>query len=115
MVTEKKRRTSSSEQMAERVVTALQQSSSKEYAALFPSLSDFKEIMKESSEIYGSNLNEAQREFSNNYESKLIPAVKNSFEELIKEGKEKGIDWSSVRYVGLNWRASHNNTSALYP
>lgn len=101
MVTEKKKSTSSSEQMAERVVAALQQSSSKDYAALFPSLSDFKQIMKESSEIYGANLNEAQREFSSDYESKLIPAVKHSFDALLKEGREKGIDWSSVRYVGI--------------
>ena len=101
MVTEKKKSTSSSEQMAERVVAALQQSSSKDYAALFPSLSDFKEIMKENSEIYGSNLTEAQREFSRNYESKLIPAVEHSFDALLKEGREKGIDWSSVRYVGI--------------
>lgn len=101
MVTEKKKIAGSSEQMAERVVAALRQSSSKEYASLFPSLSDFKEIMKKSAAIYGSNLAEAQREFSNNYESKLIPAVKHSFEAIVLEGKQKGIDWSAVRYVGI--------------
>ena len=51
MVIEKKKRTSSSEQMAERVVAALRQSSANEYAELFPSLSEFKEIMKESAEL----------------------------------------------------------------
>jgi len=101
MVTEKKRRISSSEQMAERVVAALQQANSKEYMALFPTLSDFKEIMKANAGIYGSNLNEAQREFSNSYETKLLPAVKNSFAALVLEGREKGIDWSKVRYVGI--------------
>ena len=101
MITEKIKSTTSSEQMAERVVSALQQSSPEAYAALFPSLSDFKEIMKESAGIYGANLTEAQREFSNNYESNLIPAVKHSFEVLVQEGRKKGIDWSTVRYVGI--------------
>lgn len=101
MVTEKKERISSSEQMAERVVASLQQSSAKEYAALFPSLSEFKEVMEESSEIYGTYLNEAQREFASRYENKLLPAVKHSFDALVTEGKARGIDWSTVRYIGI--------------
>lgn len=101
MVTEKKKGISTSEQMAERVVSALRQSSAKEFVTLFPSLSDFTEIMKESSGVYGSYLEEAQREFSGNYERNLIPAVKHSFETLIKEGEDRGIEWSSVRYVGI--------------
>ncbi|MBA4055499.1 MAG: hypothetical protein C0490_12360 [Marivirga sp.] len=101
MELEKKKRISSSEQMAERVVAALKESSADEYAELFPSLSEFKDMMKESSGIYGSHLNEAQLEFASNYENKLIPPVKRSFDELIWDGKNKGIDWSSARYVGI--------------
>jgi len=101
MVIEKKKRITSSEQMAERIVTALQHSSAKEYAAMFPSLSDFKEMMKESSEIYGKYLAEAQREFSIKYETQLVPTVEHSFEELIDEGRAKGIDWSTIRFVGV--------------
>lgn len=100
MVIEKKK-ISSSDQLAEHVVAALKESSANEYVELFPSLSEFNDMMKESSEVYGSYLNEAQLEFAASYESKLIPAVKRSFDELIWDGKNKGIDWSSARYVGI--------------
>ena len=101
MVIEKKKRITSSEQMAERIVAALQHSSAKEYAAMFPSLSDFKELMTESSEIYGAYLPEAQREFAIKYETQLVPTVEHAFEVLIDEGRAKGIDWSAIRYVGI--------------
>lgn len=101
MVAEKKKGISTSEQMAERLVAALRQSSSKEFVSLFPTLSDFTAIMQESSEAYGSYLDDAKREFSSNYELYLIPEVKHSFETLIAEGEKRGIDWRSVRYVGI--------------
>ncbi|HMG90946.1 MAG TPA: hypothetical protein VK589_12860 [Chryseolinea sp.] len=100
MVTEKKKRATTSEQMAERIVSALQHASAKEYASMFPSLEDFNDMMKESSEIYGTYLADAQREFANSYEHKLIPTVEHAFELLIDEGRSKGIEWNNIRYIG---------------
>jgi hypothetical protein len=100
MVTEKKKRITTSEQMAERIVSALQHSSAKEYASMFPSLEDFNDMMKESSEIYGTYLADAQRDFAINYQHKLIPTVEHAFDLLIDEGRSKGIDWNTIRYVG---------------
>ena len=100
MVTEKKKRVMTSEQMAERIVSALQHASSKEYASMFPSLEDFNDMMKESSEIYGTYLPDAQREFAINYEHKLIPTVEHAFDVLIDEGRSKGIEWNNIRYIG---------------
>lgn len=99
-ILEKKKTIGTSVQMAEHVMTALKKSSSAEYVSLFPSLADFQDMMKQSSEIYGSYLPEAQREFATRYEDKLVPAVKESFEGLIREGKEKGIEWNRVKYIG---------------
>lgn len=99
MVTEKKKRMTTSEQMAEHVVSALQHNSAKEYASMFPSIEDFNYMMKESSEIYGTYLADAQREFAINYEHKLIPSVEHAFEMLIEEGRAKGIEWSNIRHV----------------
>jgi hypothetical protein len=100
MVTEKKKRVTTSEQMAERIVSALQHSSAKEYASMFPSLEDFNDMMKESSEIYGTYLADAQRDFAINYEHKLIPTVEHAFDMLIDEGRSKGIEWNNIRYIG---------------
>lgn len=101
MVTEKKKKITTSEQMAERIVSALQHSSAKEYASMFPSLEDFNDMMKESSEIYGTYLADAQREFAINYEQKLVPTVEHAFDVLIDEGRSKGIDWNNIRFVGI--------------
>ena len=101
MVTEKTITTATSEQMAERVVSALRESSSERYAGLFPTVSDFHAVMEESAEIYGSSLQDAQSEFERTYNANLVPAVKASFESLLERGKEKGIDWKSIRYVGI--------------
>ena len=104
MVTEKKKKITTSEQMAEHIVSALQHSSAKEYSTMFPSLEDFNDMMKESSEIYGTYLADAQREFANNYEHKLIPTVEHAFELLIEEGRSKGIEWNNIRYIGTEQR-----------
>ena len=104
MVTEKKKKITTSEQMAEHIVSALQHSSAKEYSTMFPSLEDFNDMMKESSEIYGTYLVDAQREFANNYEHKLIPTVEHAFELLIEEGRSKGIEWNNIRYIGTEQR-----------
>lgn len=104
MVTEKKKKITTSEQMAEHIVSALQHSSAKEYSTMFPSLEDFNDMMKESSEIYGTYLADAQREFANNYEHKLIPTVEHAFDLLIEEGRSKGIEWNNIRYIGTEQR-----------
>src|SRR5215213_9777874 len=83
-ILEKKKSIGTSGQMAEHVITAFKKSSSDQYVSLFPSLTDFQGMMKQSSGIYGSYLPEAQREFASRYEDKLIPAVKESFERLIR-------------------------------
>lgn len=109
MVTEKKKKISTSEQMATHIVSALQHSSAKEFAALFPSLEDFNNMMKESSEIYGAYLADAQRDFAINYEYKLIPTVEHAFDLLIEEGRAKGIDWNDIRYISTEQTEQPSN------
>ena len=115
MVTEKKKRITTSEQMAERIVSALQHLSSKEYASMFPSIEDFNDMMKESSEIYGTYLTDAQREFANNYEHKLIPTVEHAFDLIIEEGRAKGIEWNSIRYVSIEQNEHPKNRFSPVP
>jgi hypothetical protein len=88
-----------SEQTALRIVAALQHSSAMEYAALYPTLAEFHQIMTENEAFYGMFAKEARDEFALDYERYLIPKAKESFHALIKEGRNKGIDWSKVRFV----------------
>ena len=115
MVTEKKKKITTSEQMAERIVSALQHSSAKEYSAMFPSLEDFNDMMRESSEIYGTYLADAQREFALNYEHKLIPTVEHAFEVLIDEGRSKGIDWNDIQFVNIEQKDQPRNRFSPIP
>ena len=112
---EKRKAILSSDQMGERVVAAFKKSSSAEYAALFPSSSDFTGMMKESSEIYGTYISAAQHEFVQNYKTKLVPAVRKAFEAAIKQGQEQGIDWSNVHYVGTEIEGQPSNRFSPVP
>jgi hypothetical protein len=100
LVSVKEKGINSSQLLGEKVITSLQQSSFEQYALLFPSLQEFQQVMNENSKFYGSHLSDAQADFSTGYESKLLPALKESFAKLVREGKEKGINWRSVKYIG---------------
>lgn len=82
---------------------------------MFPSLEDFNDMMKESSEIYGSYLPDAQREFAINYEHKLVPTVEHAFDVLIDEGRSKGIDWNNIRYIATQQKEEPKNRFSPVP
>jgi hypothetical protein len=88
-------------QTALRIVAALQHSSATEYSALYPKLAEFHQVMIENEDFYGMFAKEARDEFAIDYERNLIPKVKESFNALIREGRNKGIDWSKVRFVSV--------------
>jgi hypothetical protein len=89
------------EKMGLQVITALQRSSAHEFSALFPTLADFHELMVRHSELYGTNLAEAGREFEEEFEQVLRPAFKNSFETILAEGTKAGIDWRTAKFVSV--------------
>lgn len=89
------------EEMASQVVTALQHMSSEEYLALLPTLQEFHQMMEKSPDVYGEALLDAKLDFAAIYENKLAPAVKESFDKIIREGNKKGISWNTVRFEGI--------------
>jgi hypothetical protein len=91
----------SRQQFAITLVEALKRASSQKYVSLLPALSDFEKIMKENAAIYGNNLSEAQKEFALTYETKLVPSAIQSFETLLREGREQGIDWKNISLVNV--------------
>lgn len=90
-------RIGSSEELAERVVAALQHNSPEEYESLFPSLTEFHQLMEKNGIVYGRFLPEAKEEFSKEYQNELVPQVKDSFSKIIAQGNSKGIEWSEIR------------------
>lgn len=86
-----------SDGMAKQVVTALQHMSYQEYVALFPTLQEFHQMMEKNSVFYGESLSAAKQEFADTYKNHLTTAVKESFDRIIREGDEKGIEWKTIR------------------
>jgi hypothetical protein len=88
----------SSNEMAKQVITALQHMSYQEYVVLFPMLHEFHQMMEMNSVFYGESLPSAKQEFAITYQNHLIPAVKESFDRIIREGNKKGIAWNTIRF-----------------
>jgi hypothetical protein len=88
-----------SEQLAHQVIFALRLSSSSDFINLMPTLEEFKQIMKSNEVVYGAYLTEAQEDFSINYETIILPAVKESFTALTEEGSRRGINWREITLV----------------
>lgn len=100
-----------SAQLGAKVLASLQQSSFEKYEEIFPSLSEFEQTMEENESLYGANLKDAQVDFSIQYKSKLLPALKESFDQLLREGKQKGIDWGTASYVGTTHVEGKDNSN----
>jgi len=100
---------SASQQMGQRIAAALQEESREAFTTLFPTLQEFHKIMDENSNLYGENLNDAKEEFALRYTNEIAPSVKQSFNDLIREGIEKGIDWSTVTYERVEYKAPKYN------
>jgi hypothetical protein len=99
----------SSEQLGESIITALQNESSSQYVNLFPSLGEFHELMNANAAAYGPHLSEAKRDFEKEYNDVLIPAVNKSFREILQSGKEKGIVWSEIKFNSADFKMKNKN------
>jgi hypothetical protein len=99
----------SSEQLGERIVAALQSESPSEYIRLFPSLGEFHELMNSNADAYGPYLAEAKMDFDKEYNDALIPAVKKSFREILQSGREKGIVWSEIKFQSADFKLENKH------
>lgn len=87
------------ETVAYEIIQSMQAASADDYIRLFPSRSDFHEMMDKNASFYGEHLTAAKLEFDEVYTNELLPAVKSSFQKIINEGQQRGIDWRKIRLV----------------
>lgn len=91
------------------LVEALRTRSQHQFEDQFPSLSYFHQLMEENATLYGENLEEAKIDFARSYVNELMPQLRESFELIVRDGTQKGIQWESIRFkraafVGENAR-----------
>jgi hypothetical protein len=84
--------------MALQVVSALHKSSIYHYSTLYPPVEAFYELMEENTALYGSNFEEARAVFTNDFQTKVVPAMNNAFEAVLSQGKKAGIDWRTIKF-----------------
>jgi hypothetical protein len=94
--------TNSPEKIASNVIHAFRTKSIEEYSAMFPTLSDFHQIMDANDKLYGGFLTEAKHEFTSRYEQELIPSMKEAFNSVIDEGTKRGIDWQKIEFARVH-------------
>lgn len=109
------RKPSAEEQFALRVIAALQLNSSSEYAALFPSLSDFHALMDKNAVLYGNNLDAAKEDFAKQYHNRAVPAVYEAFEDVIRQGKTLQINWNAVGFIKTELAEQPANNVSTVP
>jgi hypothetical protein len=89
----------SAEKIGRKTLTALKHASHAEFVMLYPSLTDFYKMMDAEADVYGNTLDDAKNEFALTYARKIIPAMHESFDRIIREGQELGIDWRTTEFV----------------
>ncbi len=97
------------------VITALQEGSSEEFSKLFPTLADFHALMLKNSELYGKNLEEASRDFREEFVAVISPSFGNAFERIRGEGEKAGIDWSTARFLSAEVSGDPGYDYAVVP
>ena len=100
------------DRMAQSIVHALQHNSLEEYTTLYPSLTSFYKIMEKNSGYYGNNVGEAKRDFELQYHRQVIPALNQSFHAIITKGKIVGIDWKTIKLIGIQLEEESSNSYA---
>lgn len=100
-------------QLVERVLVALQHQSADSYAELFPALAEFHQAMDMNRGLYGESLTAAKLDFANVYDTELLPEVRTSFNRVLADGRELGIDWSRISLLSWELTPSPAESSAL--
>ena len=98
---------------AQKIVTALQQSSVEEYQKLTPSIDELFAVMNKNAALYGANLNEAKDELTSSYNTQVIPAIRESFNRILTEGEQRGIDWTLTKFVAVEQNKKDQNSFIL--
>jgi hypothetical protein len=93
----------SAEKIGRKTLTALKHASHAEFVMLYPSLTDFYKMMDAEADVYGNTLDDAKNEFALTYARKIIPAMHESFDRILQEGTELGIDWSKAEFIRVEY------------
>lgn len=97
-------------QLVDALLIALQRQSTDAFAELFPTLTEFHDVMELNRGFYGKSLDKAREDFARVYNDVLVPELRKSFARVLGEGKALGIDWGSIELP--SWELTPSNPEA---
>jgi hypothetical protein len=91
-----RRQESSVEKFANGVISSLKTESPENFETIFPTLSEFYQVMEGHESLYAGSLETAKREFADEYNHKIAPSMLASYKSVRAEAAQVGIDWNSA-------------------
>lgn len=79
-----------------KLVNGLKQNDATALIALFPTVEELYSLMDVNVSFYSTRLNDAKVTLLTDYEKNILPQAKLAFQHLLSQGKEKGINWSTI-------------------
>lgn len=104
---------SAAEQLGREVLESFRNQSASDYARLFPTLEELHQLMRQNADVYHVFLGVAMEDFEKAYYAKVLPELVENFENLVLSGREKGVDWASVKFVSATENVSDKPNGAI--
>jgi hypothetical protein len=78
------------------LMEALKQNDPAALIDLFPSLKELHAVMDVHADLYSTTLPDAKTALSTTYEKTLLAVANAAFQDLLSQGKKRGIDWHAI-------------------
>src|SRR5688500_17303414 len=89
------------ETLKSQLINGLKQNEANALMSMFPTLEELYALMDANASFYSATLNDAKAELLTDYEKNILPRARLAFQHLLKQGKEKGIDWQAIESVEI--------------
>ncbi len=96
------------------MIAALQHESAHDYAALLPTTTELSQLVEDNQEFYGSQLMEAKADLERSYNTNTIPEMKRTFQQVIEEGRNRGIEWDKIKLETVKFGATENEIHIIF-
>jgi hypothetical protein len=89
------------ETLESQLTNGLKQNEANALMSLFPTLEELYALMDANASFYSTTLNDAKAALLIDYEKNILPRARLAFQQLLIQGKEKGIDWRAIESIEI--------------
>ena len=89
------------ETLRNQLTNGLKQNEANALMFMFPTLEELYALMDANASFYSTTLNDAKMALLTDYEKNILPRARLAFQQLLIQGKEKGIDWHAIESMEI--------------